>query len=82
MKGKYSTTIYKKAKTKDVNKINQKLFYNQISIIVNNNERISLGTIKTYGKIEIGKDYSEDDLNQVLKKLYLLYNFDALSMAF
>jgi len=37
MKGKYSTTIYKKAKTKDVNKINQKLFYNQISIIVNNN---------------------------------------------
>jgi TATA-box binding protein (TBP) (component of TFIID and TFIIIB) len=38
MKGKYSTTIYKKAKTKDVNKINQKLFYNQISIIVNNND--------------------------------------------
>jgi TATA-box binding protein (TBP) (component of TFIID and TFIIIB) len=37
MKGKYSTTIYKKAKTKDMNKINQKLFYNQISIIVNNN---------------------------------------------
>ena len=37
MKGKYSTTIYKKAKTKDIQKINKKLFYNQISIILNNN---------------------------------------------
>lgn len=37
MKGKYSTTIYKKAKNKDENKINKVLFYNQITIIVNNN---------------------------------------------
>lgn len=37
MKGKYSTTIYKKAKTKDLDKINKKLFYNQVSIILNNN---------------------------------------------
>jgi TATA-box binding protein (TBP) (component of TFIID and TFIIIB) len=36
MKGKYSTTIYKKSKVKDVSKINQSLFYNQITIIVNN----------------------------------------------
>jgi len=36
MKGSYSTTIYKKAKQKDLNKINKTLFYNQITIIVNN----------------------------------------------
>lgn len=37
MKGKYSTTIYKKAKIKNIDKINKKLFYNQITIIYNNN---------------------------------------------
>ncbi len=37
MKGKYSTTIYKKAKNKNVDKINKQLFYNQITIIYNNN---------------------------------------------
>lgn len=34
LKGKYSTSIYKKSKVKNQNKINQKLFYNQVSIIV------------------------------------------------
>ncbi len=37
MKGSYATTIYKKAKIKDSSKINKELFYNQITIIVNNN---------------------------------------------
>lgn len=37
MKGSYSTTIYKKAKVKDTNRINKQLFYNQITLIVNNN---------------------------------------------
>ena len=40
------------------------------NIIVNNNDRISLNTIKTYGNIEIGTDYSSDDLNNILKNLY------------
>lgn len=35
LKGKYSTSIYKKSKTKNQNKINTTLFYNQVSIIVN-----------------------------------------------
>lgn len=35
-KGSYSTTVYKKAKLKDLSKINSKLFYNQITLIVNN----------------------------------------------
>ncbi|MDA7831242.1 outer membrane protein assembly factor BamA [Candidatus Pelagibacter sp.] len=39
-------------------------------IVINNNDRISIGTIKTYGKIEFGKNYSEDDLNNILKNLY------------
>ena len=33
-------------------------------------KRVSLETIKVYGDIEIGKDYSEIDLNNVLNKLY------------
>jgi len=61
-------------------------FFNQLkadiinNIIVNNNERISLGTIKTYGKIEIGKDYSDDDLNQILKNLYETKFFKNISL--
>jgi len=39
-------------------------------LVVNNNDRISLNTIKTYGKIEYGLDYTSDDLNNVLKNLY------------
>jgi hypothetical protein len=37
LKGKYSTSIYKKSKIKNQNKINQKLFYNQVSIIASLN---------------------------------------------
>jgi TATA-box binding protein (TBP) (component of TFIID and TFIIIB) len=36
IKGKYLTTIYKKCKMKDECKINKVLFYNQVSLIVNN----------------------------------------------
>ena len=39
-------------------------------VIVKNNDRISLNTIKTYGKIKIGADYTSEDLNKVLKNLY------------
>ncbi len=49
-------------------------------IIINNNERISLGTIKTYGDIEIGKDYSDVDLNQVIKNLYNTNFFSKINM--
>ena len=40
------------------------------SIIVENNDRISLNTIKTYGDIKTGLDYTKNDLNNVLKNLY------------
>ena len=39
-------------------------------VVVNNNDRISLNTIKTYGNIKIGTDYSSEALNQILKNLY------------
>ena len=50
------------------------------NIIINNNERISVGTIKTYGNIELGKNHSEDDLNQILKNLYNTKFFKDVSL--
>lgn len=51
LKGKYSTSIYKKSKTKNQNKINKNLFYNQVSIIINldpaSNEKII--NVKLFG---------------------------------
>ncbi|WP_415276210.1 outer membrane protein assembly factor BamA [Candidatus Pelagibacter sp. Uisw_116] len=49
-------------------------------IVINNNDRISLGTIKTYGNIELGKSYSEDDLNNILKNLYNTKFFKDVSL--
>ena len=37
IKGKYLTAIYKKSKSKNENKINKKLFYNQVSLIIKHN---------------------------------------------
>ena len=37
---------------------------------VEGNNRISEETIKVYGEINIGKDYSAFDLNKILKNLY------------
>lgn len=47
LKGQYLTSVYKKAKSKNENKINKMLFYNQISIIVNLKENII--NIKLFG---------------------------------
>ena len=49
-------------------------------IVINNNDRISIGTIKTYGNIELGKSYSEEDLNNVLKNLYNTKFFEDVSL--
>ena len=37
MKGKYSTSTFKKSKNKNVDKIKKTLFYNQITLVLNNN---------------------------------------------
>ncbi len=39
-------------------------------IIIKNNNRVPKGTILTFGNIKLGTDYSEKDLNNVLKNLY------------
>ena len=39
-------------------------------IVIKGNKRVSEETIKIYGGIEINKDYSDKDLNNVLKDLY------------
>ena len=49
-------------------------------IIVNNNDRISLNTIKTYGNIKVDTDYSSDDLNIILKNLYETNFFKDISL--
>ena len=41
---------------------------------ISGNKRVLNETIKIYGKIEIGKDYSESDLNSVLK-IYIQQTF-------
>ena len=50
------------------------------SIIVKNNYRISLETIKTYGDVETGINYSNDDLNQILKNLYETNFFENINL--
>ncbi len=49
-------------------------------IIVNNNDRISLNTIKTYGSIETGVDYTPDELNNILRNLYETNFFQDVSL--
>jgi outer membrane protein insertion porin family len=46
------------------------------------NSRISNETIEVYGEIEINKDYSDDDLNTVIKRLYDTKFFSDISTSF
>ena len=39
-------------------------------VIIKNNNRVSKGTILTFGNIKTGSDYSDKDLNIILKNLY------------
>jgi len=40
------------------------------SVQISGNKRVSDETVKIYGGINIGKDYSEEDLNKILNNLY------------
>jgi len=50
------------------------------NVNINNNDRISRNTILTYGKIKTGKNYSPDDLNNILKDLYKTNFFKEVSL--
>ena len=39
-------------------------------VVIEGNKRVSDETIKVYGEIEINKDFSENDINNVLNNLY------------
>ena len=49
---------------------------------IQGNERVSDETIKVYGEIQINKDYSENDVNDVIKKLYDTKFFSNISVNF
>ena len=50
------------------------------NIEVKNNNRVSKETILIFSKIEIGKDYSENDLNSVIEDLYKTDFFSNISL--
>ena len=49
---------------------------------IKGNSRISEETLKVYGEIQINKDYSTDDINAVIKKLYDTKFFSKISTNF
>ncbi len=49
---------------------------------VKGNSRISTETLKVYGEIELNKDYSSDDINEIIKKLYDTKFFSNISTSF
>ena len=49
-------------------------------IEIRNNDRITKETIKTYGLIELGKNYELNDLNQIFKNLYETNFFETLEI--
>ena len=70
MKGKYSTTIYKKAKVKDLEKINKKLFYNQVTIILNINDHCVNVKLFGNGSLHLTGCKSIDEGTIITKKIY------------
>jgi hypothetical protein len=71
MKGKYSTTVYKKSKNKNEDKINKKLFYNQISIIFNNNGKNINIKLFGNGSLHLTGCKSIEDGYEMTKQIYL-----------
>ena len=54
------------------------LVINDIKIL--NNDRISKETILVFSDIKLGKDYSENDLNKIIKDLYSTDFFSEISL--
>ena len=51
-------------------------------IDISGNKRISVETIKVYGDIQINKNYQDDDINDIIKKLYNTNFFSNISTSF
>ena len=50
-------------------------------INIDGNDRVSDETIKVYGQIELNKDYSESDLDQILKNIYSTEFFEDVDIS-
>lgn len=74
IKGGYITTVYKKAKVKDLKKINSKLFYNQISLIVKRDANALNVKVFGNGSLHITGCKLESDASYVVKLLYKKFN--------
>ena len=70
MKGKYSTSIYKKAKNKNIDKIKKTLFYNQITIILNNNGNNVNVKLFGNGSLHLTGCKSENEGVDITKTIY------------
>lgn len=70
LKGKYSTSVYKKSKAKDSTKINKTLFYNQVSIIVKNLDNNVNVKLFANGSVHMTGIKSESESIVVMKILY------------
>ena len=72
LKGKYNTSIYKKSKIKDSTKINKRLFYNQISMIIklpDINEQVNLKLFNN-GSVHLTGVKNENNAKLILIFLY------------
>ena len=49
-------------------------------INIQGNKRVSNETIKIYGNIEIGKDYSEKTINEIVRNLYSTDFFEEVNV--
>lgn len=73
LRGEYSTIMYKKAKKKVIEKINKRLFYNQISAIIYNKKTNSNFNVKIFsnGSLQITGCKSKDngvDIIEILNR--------------
>jgi outer membrane protein insertion porin family len=50
-------------------------------IVIDGNKRVGDETIKVYGGIQINQDYSEDDINKILKNLYSTDFFEDVELS-
>lgn len=72
LKGKYSTSIFNKAKNKKESQINKRLFYNQISLVVQLNHLRPVNVkLFSNGSIHVTGCKDTDDCNKAAKVIYL-----------
>lgn len=75
LKGEYSTSVYKKSRVKNTNKINKRLFYNQVTLIIqfkNNTNELHYVNVKLFGNgsVHLTGVKNPDDGKIIMNILY------------